>query len=174
MVWKMQFFSGALSNRKLWLHYGLLWTMIRHSASKPSLISYFLYSLALATNCELGSVVICCLNLADKKFFLFVISKNTFSFAKKLQLSVLLERLQKVGGLLLKDVHLVGFSLGAHVAGYAGQRLQGIARISGTIALTVKFKIIPRTGTSNHINSTHSYIASHSRFGLLLSLIKWV
>jgi len=31
----------------------------------------------------------------------------------------------------LDDLHVVGHSLGAHVAGYVGRRVQGIARITG-------------------------------------------
>jgi pancreatic lipase-related protein 1 len=33
--------------------------------------------------------------------------------------------------LLLSNVHVVGFSLGAHVSGYAGSELNGLRRITG-------------------------------------------
>ena len=33
----------------------------------------------------------------------------------------------------LKDIHLIGHSLGAHICGYAGKRTQGIKRISGLV-----------------------------------------
>lgn len=36
------------------------------------------------------------------------------------------------GGLTLNHVHLVGHSLGAHIAGYVGENIPGIGRITGT------------------------------------------
>ena len=36
-------------------------------------------------------------------------------------------------GLKLRDLHVIGHSLGAHVSGYVGRRLPGIARITGKV-----------------------------------------
>lgn len=48
-----------------------------------------------------------------------------------LQTALLLKRLQKSCGLKLSDVHIIGHSLGAHAAGYAGEAVKGIGRITG-------------------------------------------
>jgi len=47
------------------------------------------------------------------------------------QLAQLLAGLQKHSGLQLKKTHLIGFSLGAHVAGFAGAELKNLSRITG-------------------------------------------
>ncbi|XP_063226535.1 pancreatic triacylglycerol lipase-like isoform X2 [Bacillus rossius redtenbacheri] len=47
------------------------------------------------------------------------------------QVSLLLQGLQRHAGLSLQRVHLVGFSLGAHAAGFAGSQLRRISRITG-------------------------------------------
>ena len=49
--------------------------------------------------------------------------------------------LQKTG-LKLSDIHIIGHSLGAHIAGYAGQRVPGIARISGNQCCLFFFKFL--------------------------------
>ena len=36
-------------------------------------------------------------------------------------------------GVSAENVHLIGHSLGSHIAGYAGERVKGLGRISGTI-----------------------------------------
>lgn len=47
------------------------------------------------------------------------------------QLAMLLKGLQDFKGLELSRVHLIGFSLGAHVSGFAGSDLPGLKRITG-------------------------------------------
>ena len=47
------------------------------------------------------------------------------------QIAAMLKRLQGSCGLDLYDVHIIGHSLGAHAAGYAGENLSGIGRITG-------------------------------------------
>lgn len=42
-----------------------------------------------------------------------------------------LEDLMKNKGVRSRDIHLIGFSLGAHTAGYVGERIQNLGRISG-------------------------------------------
>lgn len=48
------------------------------------------------------------------------------------QLALLLKGLQDFKGLELERVHIIGFSLGAHVSGFAGSDLPGLKRITGT------------------------------------------
>ncbi|KAJ6636989.1 Inactive pancreatic lipase-related protein 1 [Pseudolycoriella hygida] len=47
------------------------------------------------------------------------------------QLAILIQNLQKYKGLELSRVHIIGFSLGAHVSGFAGAELPGLSRITG-------------------------------------------
>jgi hypothetical protein len=47
------------------------------------------------------------------------------------QLSMLLEGLNRHLGLPFHNVHVIGFSLGAHVAGFAGAELKNLSRITG-------------------------------------------
>ena len=57
---------------------------------------------------------------------------NTRLVAKQLRL--LLQRLMREAGLQLKDVHLIGHSLGAHISGDTGRQLGGqIGRITGRV-----------------------------------------
>lgn len=51
------------------------------------------------------------------------------------QLALLLTGLQEHKKLNLSRVHLIGFSLGAHVSGFAGSDLPGLKRITGWCAI---------------------------------------
>lgn len=53
------------------------------------------------------------------------------------QLAMLIQGLQKLG-LSLHKVHLIGFSLGAHVAGFAGAELKNLSRITGKQGQLIK------------------------------------
>nr|XP_054766050.1 pancreatic triacylglycerol lipase-like [Lytechinus pictus] len=47
------------------------------------------------------------------------------------QLSLLIKALNREFGAYYKDVHIMGYSLGGHVAGYVGQEIPGLGRITG-------------------------------------------
>lgn len=51
------------------------------------------------------------------------------------QLAFLMKNLQVHKGLDLSRVHVIGFSLGAHVSGFAGSELPGLRRITGLFQL---------------------------------------
>lgn len=53
------------------------------------------------------------------------------------QVAMLISGLNEKLGLPLNDVHLIGFSLGAHVAGFAGAELKNLSRITGTILFCI-------------------------------------
>lgn len=48
-----------------------------------------------------------------------------------LEIAYLITKLREEHGLRSEDVHLIGHSLGAHTAGYAGERIAGLGRITG-------------------------------------------
>lgn len=48
------------------------------------------------------------------------------------QLALLIKGLVENNGLSLRNLHLIGFSLGAHIAGFAGAELGNVSRITGT------------------------------------------
>lgn len=48
-----------------------------------------------------------------------------------LELAYLIQKLQDNHGLHPEDVHMIGHSLGAHTAGYAGEVIPNIGRITG-------------------------------------------
>ncbi|CAL1538424.1 unnamed protein product [Lymnaea stagnalis] len=47
------------------------------------------------------------------------------------QIALLVKELVKTKNVTAADFHLIGHSLGAHISGYAGERIPGLARISG-------------------------------------------
>jgi hypothetical protein len=53
------------------------------------------------------------------------------------QLSLLLQGLNAHLGLRFHSVHVIGFSLGAHVAGFAGAELKNLSRITGKCGASV-------------------------------------
>ena len=42
---------------------------------------------------------------------------------------------QEQFGVLADQVHIIGHSLGAHIAGYAGEKIAGLGRITGNAVL---------------------------------------
>lgn len=53
------------------------------------------------------------------------------------QLAFLMKNLQGHKKLDLSRVHIIGFSLGAHVSGFAGSELPGLRRITGLLHVTL-------------------------------------
>jgi len=52
------------------------------------------------------------------------------------------------------DVHIIGFSMGAHIAGYAGKRLEGkLHRITGNIKYVNAISASIRTRLTNNSNT---------------------
>jgi len=47
------------------------------------------------------------------------------------QIALLINRLREKVGVLPSSMHIIGHSLGSHIAGYAGERLRNLARITG-------------------------------------------
>ncbi|KAI1304195.1 Pancreatic lipase-related protein 2 [Halotydeus destructor] len=73
------------------------------------------------------------------------------------QLAVLLEQLRVNRGLDMESVHLIGFSLGAHVSGYAARWLQSeynqtVGRISALDAASPSFELASGEKTDHHVS----------------------
>ena len=49
------------------------------------------------------------------------------------EVASLVKMLRDRVGMDMSDVHVIGHSLGAHVAGYAGARVPGVGRITGNV-----------------------------------------
>ncbi|XP_047487795.1 inactive pancreatic lipase-related protein 1-like isoform X2 [Penaeus chinensis] len=60
-----------------------------------------------------------------------------------LEIAHLVTWLGRNAGLQAKDVHLIGHSLGAHVCGYAGERVPGLGRITGLDPAKPLFEQMP-------------------------------
>ena len=54
------------------------------------------------------------------------------------EISRMLQYLQTTTGISMDLVHVIGHSLGAHIAGYVGNRIQGIGRITGRRSLVTQ------------------------------------
>lgn len=59
------------------------------------------------------------------------------------QIALLISKLKSATGALSKDIHIMGHSLGAHVAGYAGERLLNLGRITAMDAAEPYFQGTP-------------------------------
>lgn len=59
------------------------------------------------------------------------------------EIAYLIMKLEKTVGLKRSDVHIIGHSLGAHAAGYAGERLPGLGRITGLDPAEFLFQYLP-------------------------------
>ncbi|XP_068244489.1 pancreatic triacylglycerol lipase-like [Palaemon carinicauda] len=62
-----------------------------------------------------------------------------------LEIAYFIRWLQEKEGLNPEDVHIIGHSLGAHVAGYAGERTPGLGRITGLDPAEPFFQYLPET-----------------------------
>lgn len=69
------------------------------------------------------------------------------------QLAFLMKNLQVHKGLDLSRVHVIGFSLGAHVSGFAGSELPGLRRITGLFQLhSIRHWVLYGTDENKIIN----------------------
>jgi pimeloyl-ACP methyl ester carboxylesterase len=71
--------------------------------------------------------------MGNNVFFFLKATANTRLVG--LELAYLLRKLRDDHGLHPEDVHLIGHSLGSHLASYAGERIPNIGRITGRILL---------------------------------------
>lgn len=72
---------------------------------------------------------------------------------------------------MLKDFHLIGYSLGAHIAGYAGNIVKGIGRISGLDPASFYFRDAEKSvkldaNDAEFVDVIHTDVSSRLGFGL--------
>ncbi len=61
--------------------------------------------------------------------------------------------LEEHTGLSRSNIHIIGHSLGAHTAGYAGERLPGLARITGNAHMS---------GITQQSECSHNSLSAHT------------
>ncbi|XP_068244008.1 pancreatic triacylglycerol lipase-like [Palaemon carinicauda] len=62
-----------------------------------------------------------------------------------LEITFFLKWLQNNLGLIPADIHLIGHSLGSHIAGYVGEKIPGLGRITGLDPAQPFFQHLPKT-----------------------------
>ncbi|NXN71905.1 LIPR3 protein, partial [Himantopus himantopus] len=87
------------------------------------------------------------------------------------EVAYFLETLQKLFRYCLCKIHLIGHSLGAHTAGEAGRRIQGIRRITGLDPAAPYFEGTPPEvrldpSDANFVDIIHSNAAHFPAIGL--------
>ncbi|GFU39335.1 pancreatic triacylglycerol lipase [Nephila pilipes] len=85
------------------------------------------------------------------------------------EIELMVKALEKNAGLKRSEMHIIGHSLGAHIAGYAGERLKTLGRISGCDPAEPYFENMPTTVRLDPTDATfvdviHSDAASKIRF----------
>ena len=76
------------------------------------------------------------------------------------QVALLINTLNELTGSQNSDFHLIGFSLGAHVAGFAGAELFNLSRITGTVARHLVTNFYTRTRyLAINLRTMHGIIA---------------
>ncbi|GIY71730.1 inactive pancreatic lipase-related protein 1 [Caerostris darwini] len=87
------------------------------------------------------------------------------------QVANLINFLHKKLGVEMKRVHIIGHSLGAHTAGYAGERLPNLGRITGLDPAGPYFRKVPRNVQLDDTDSTFvDVIHSNPAPNILLGL----
>lgn len=87
-----------------------------------------------------------------------------------LELAHFLNHLVSHFGLDPGHVHMIGHSLGAHTAGYAGERVPGIARITGA-QITYYRDITFRTFYFNSLSLTKYNLSNNLKFCIQASIL---
>lgn len=64
-------------------------------------------------------------------FFCHIVQATANTRLVGLEIAHLIKKLQQDHDLRPEDVHIIGHSLGAHTAGYVGERIPSLGRITG-------------------------------------------